>query len=221
MDRILRDLEQSIENYDAERAGKAAKKALEAGIDPIVAIEGAANAVRTVGEKFGRGEAFLPHLVMAADAMTEAVKVLEKAIPKDAKFAKRGTIVLGTVEGDIHDIGKNIVSAMLTSAGFEVYDVGKDAPPERFMKKAQEVEADIIASSALMTITRPAQRELIEELKRLGLRDKFKVMIGGGSCSHEWAEEIGANGYGKDALEAMKVAKTLYGIHEEKAVRNS
>lgn len=208
---ILRDLEQAVENYDVEAAREAAKRALEAGVDPILAIEeGAAKGVRKVGEKFQRGEVFLPHLVMAGDAMTEALGILEKAIPKEkAKLAKRGTVVIGTVEGDIHDIGKNIVAALLIAAGFEVHDMGKDVSPERFIEKALEVEADVIAASALMTITMPAQRELVEEVKRRGLSGRPKVVIGGGSVYPEWAKEIGADGYGKDAVEAVEVIRRL------------
>jgi len=211
MSDVLRELEWAIENCDVDAAREAAKKVLEAGVDPIVAIEeGAAKGIRKVGEKFHRGEAFLPHLVLAGDAMTEAVRILEKAIPKEkAKAAKRGTIVIGTVEGDIHDIGKNIVAALLKAAGFEVHDVGKDVSAEKFIEKALEVDADVIAASALMTVTMPAQRELIEELKRRGLRETFKVVVGGGSVYPEWAEEIGADGYGRDATEAIEVIKRL------------
>ncbi len=211
MESVLKDLEQAVENCDVEAAKEAAKKALEAGVDPIIAIEeGAAKGVRKVGEKFHKGEVFLPHLVMAGDAMTEVIKILEKAIPKEkAKLAKHGTIVIGTVAGDIHDIGKNIVAALLTAAGFEVHDIGKDVPAERFIEKASEVDADVIAASALMTITMPAQRELIEELKRRGLREKYKVAVGGGSVYPEWAKEIGADGYGKDAVEAVEVITRL------------
>jgi corrinoid protein of di/trimethylamine methyltransferase len=208
---ILRELEQAVENCDVEAAKEAAKKALEAGIDPMVAIEeGAAKGVRKVGEKFHKGEVFLPHLVLAGDAMTEVVKILEKAIPKEkAMMSKRGRVVIGTVKGDIHDIGKNIVAAYLTAAGFEVHDLGKDVHEDRFIDKALEVNADVIAASALMTITMPAQRELIEELKRRGLREKFKVVVGGGCVYPEWAKEIGADGYGKDATEAVEVIKKL------------
>ncbi|MEM3385747.1 MAG: corrinoid protein [Nitrososphaeria archaeon] len=208
---ILKELENAVENCDVEAAKEIAKKVLEAGIDPIEAIEeGAAKGVRKVGEKFHRGEVFLPHLVLAGDAMTEVVKILEKAIPKEkAAMSKRGIIVIGTVKGDIHDIGKNIVAAYLTAAGFEVHDLGKDVPEDRFIDKALEVNADIIAASALMTITMPAQKELIDELKRRNLREKFKVIVGGGCVFPEWAKEIGADGYGKDAIEAVEIAKKL------------
>lgn len=209
---ILEYLNQAILNYDTEAARKAAKRVLDERVDPIVAIECAAKAIRKVGEKFEKSEVFLPHLVMAGDAMTEAVTILKRAVPKErARTTKTGTFVLGTVEGDLHDIGKNIVGPMLTAAGFEVHDIGKDVPAERFIEKAQELDADIIGASALMTTTIPAQKELIEDLKRLGLRDRFKVMVGGGSVFPEWAREIGADGYGKDAPEAAKVAEKLLG----------
>ena len=211
MEQHLEALRKAVENCDADAAREAARRALEAGVDPIAAIErGAAEGIRKVGEKFEKGEAFLPHLVMAGDAMTEAIRVLEKAIPQgSAKSASRGTIVLGTVKGDIHDIGKNIVGAMLVAAGFKLNDIGKDAPAELFIGKAQETHADIIAASALMTITRPAQRELVEELRRLDLRGSFKLLVGGGTVTPEWAREIGADGYGKNAIEAGKVARGL------------
>jgi corrinoid protein of di/trimethylamine methyltransferase len=206
----IKELERAISNFDAESAKEAAKKVLESGIDPVVAIKRAAIAIREVGNKFQKGELFLPHLVMAGDCMLGAMEVLEKALSKEKKkLLKRGTIVLGTVHGDIHSIGKNIVAAMLKAEGFELYDLGEDVPTEHFIEKAQEVNADLIAASSLMTMTMPAVRELIEELERRGLRKKFKVIVGGGSTTVEWANEIGADGYGLDAPEAVKVAKKL------------
>ena len=206
----IKDLEQAILNFDVESAREAAKKVLEAGIDPEVAIKRVTIAVREVGEKFHRGDLFLPHLVLAGNCMSVVVEVLEKAISKEKKkLLKRGIVVMGTVQGDIHNIGKNIVGAMLKAEGFEVHDLGENVPTERFIEKAQEINADIIAESSLMTMTMPAQRELIEELKRRGLRKKFKVMVGGGSVTAEWVNEIGADGYGRDATEAVEVAKKL------------
>ena len=208
----LRDLEIAVENCDVEAAKESARNALKAGIDPMVAITAAAAGIRRVGEKFQRGDAFLPHLVMAGDAMSGATKILQEALPKEkVKSSMHGAIVLGTVNGDIHDIGKNIVGGMLAGAGFEVRDIGKDVPADVFIDKAQEIDADIIAVSALMTITRPAQRELIEELKHRGLRDKFKVLIGGGTVTPEWSKEIGADGYGRDAMEGVRIAEQLLG----------
>jgi len=208
-------LRQAVLNYDEEAAKESAEEALKAGVDPVEAIErGLAAGIREVGEKFHRGEVFLPHVVLAADAMTAATGVLEPAIPKDRGF-KRVTIVLGTVEGDIHDIGKNVVAMMMKAAGFNVQDLGKDVKIDVFIEKAKEVNADIIGVSSLMTTTMPYQRELIRELERLGLRERFKVMVGGGPVTREWAENIGADGYGRDAKEAVESAKQLLGIKSE------
>jgi corrinoid protein of di/trimethylamine methyltransferase len=208
---LLKELEKAVLNYDAEKAKEAAKKVIELKINPLKAIEdGLAKGIRIVGEKFHKNEIYLPHLVMAADAMIEAIKVLESVMSKEQiKSARKGVIVLGTVKGDIHDIGKNIVGSMLRASGFEVHDIGKDVPIEKFVEKALEVNANIIGASALMTITMPAQKELIEELERRGLRSRFKVMVGGGCISKEWAKEIGADGFGRDAEEAVKVAEEL------------
>lgn len=205
---ILEKLRQSIFNYDAEAAAKAANEAVEAKIDFRKALEVLTEALRSLGEKFSQGEIYLPHLVMAADAMERATKVLQAIIPKGEKIG-RGKIVIGTIQGDIHDIGKNIVSAILRSAGFEVYDLGKDVSIERFIEKAQEVGADIIASSALMSVTMPQQKVLEDELKRLGLKGKFKTIVGGGPVTQEWADEIGANGFGRTALDAVKIVEKL------------
>jgi corrinoid protein of di/trimethylamine methyltransferase len=206
-------LRQAILSYDIEGARKAAETAVKAKVDPVEAIEkGLAVGIREVGEKFHRYEIFLPHVVLAADAMTAAMEVLEKAMPKGkAKQLRRGTIVIGTVEGDLHDVGKNVVAMMLKSAGFEVHDLGKDVKTDAFVEKAKELDADIIMASSLMTTTRPYQRELVEELDRLGLRKRFRVMVGGGPVTKEWADQIGADGWGKDATEAVKVASALLG----------
>lgn len=207
-EQILDKLKQSIVGCNVEDAKEAAKEILQVGIDPMEAIEKASEGLRIVGEKFERCEMFIPHLVIAGDAMAAATEILMNVIPKD-RLKTLGKIVLGTVEGDIHDIGKNIVASMLKVEGFEVYDIGKDIPIERFIEKANEVEAGIIGASALMTTTRPAQRGLLEELNRRGLRGKFRVMIGGGAVTQEWADKIGTDGYGKDARIAVKVARKL------------
>jgi dimethylamine corrinoid protein len=210
----IKMLREAILSYDAEAALRIAKDAIKAEVDPIEAIEnGIAAGIREVGEKFQRFEVFLPHLVMASDATTEAMKVLVEAVPKDRVGAvKRGRIVVGTVEGDLHDLGKNVVVMMLKAAGFEVFDLGKDVQTNVLVERAQDLDADLIAVSSLMTTTRPYQRELVEELDRLGLRTRFKVLVGGGPVTKEWAEEIGADGYGRDAMEGVAEAKRLLGI---------
>jgi corrinoid protein of di/trimethylamine methyltransferase len=212
VEKSIKDLEQAILNYDIESAKIAANKILEEGIDTVAAIKVATRAIREIGEKFHKGILFLPHLVMAGDAMLEASKILEEGISKEKREQlNRGNIVIGTVQGDIHNIGKNIVATMLKSEGFVVYDLGEDVPIERFIEKAKEVDANIIAASSLMTMTMPVLKELIVELERKGLGNKFKVMIGGGSITQEWATEIGADGYGRDGPEAAEVAKRILG----------
>ena len=162
-----------------------------------------------VGILFERGKLFLPHVMMAADAMTAGVNVLKDLMPEGASGSKLGVIVNGTVEGDVHDIGKAIVSTMLQSAGFEVYDIGRDVPIRNFIEKAKEVNADMIGISALMTTTLQGQKDVIELLKEEGLRDKVKVMVGGAPATQAWADKIGADCYAENASEAVAKAKEL------------
>lgn len=209
--RVLDDLKQAIVEYDQDRAIELAQQALDAGIDPMFAIEYAVGgSADVVGEKFDTGEYFLPHLVMAGDAMTAASEVLQAAIPKDTIHVKK-VAVIGTVEADLHSMGKNIVAMMLKSGGFEVHDLGVDVKSMAFINKAKEVNAHIIALSSLLTTTMPYQREVIEDLKAFSLQGSFKVMVGGGPVTQEWADEIGADGYGKNAMEALSVATKLVG----------
>ncbi|AGF97446.1 Dimethylamine methyltransferase corrinoid protein [Methanosarcina mazei Tuc01] len=161
------------------------------------------------GVLFERGKLFLPHVMMAADAMTAGVKVLEADMPAGTETKKLGVIVNGTVEGDVHDIGKSIVSTMLQSAGFEVHDIGRDVPIKNFVEKAKEVNANMIGISALMTTTLQGQREVIELLKEEGMREKVKVMVGGAPATQAWADKIGADCYAENASEAVAKAKEL------------
>ena len=208
---ILHRLSDAVLSYDADAAAKAAKDAVDAKINPVKAIEkGLAVGLREIGDKFESGELWLPHLVMGAEAMEAAIKVLEEHMPKsELDSTSKGTVVIGTVEGDIHDLGLRIVASMLRANGFKVYDLGCDTPSLTLINKAKEVDADIIAISSLMTTTMPFMRDLIDALKAAGLRDKYKVLVGGGPVSKEWAQAIGADAYGKDASEAVKVAIEL------------
>jgi len=210
---ILERLANAVMNYNAEEAAVAAREAIEAGIDPMKAIhEGLGKGIKIIGDKFERSEVFLPHVVMAADAMMAGVKVLEPKIsPEKMKSVNLGTIVIGTVKGDIHDIGKNIVAIMLRAAGFEVHDLGVDVPSRTFVEKAEQVKADIIAMSGLLTMSLPEMKDVIQELERKGLRQKYKVVVGGGPVTRQWAQEIGAEGYGVDAVEAVAVCKKILG----------
>jgi trimethylamine corrinoid protein len=210
---ILDKLRQAVLNYDSDAAKQAATEALTAGLQPDEVVEGGlALGVKEVGDAFERGECFLPHVVMAADVMKEAMTVLMEGLSKEeAEKLSKGTIVIATVEGDLHDLGKNIVIAMLRASRFTVHDLGKDIRTDTIIARAQELDADVIGLSSLMTTTRPYQRVLIEELERLGLRDRFKVMIGGGPINRAYAEEIDADGYGYNAAEAVKEASRLCG----------
>ena len=208
---ILRRLSEAVQNFDAEAAADAAKVAVDAKIHPVKAVEeGLAKGLRVVGDKFESGELYLPHLIMGAEAMEAAMKVLEKSMPKEQlEAANIGTVVIGTVQGDIHDLGMRIVAAMLRANGFKVYDLGVNVSSLDFIAKAKDVHADIIALSSLMTVSMPFMKDLIEALESIGIKDRFKVMVGGGPVTDEWAKRIGAQGYGRDAAEAVRVAKEL------------
>lgn len=207
---IFELMAQSIIDGEADEAESLAKQSIELGIDPLDAINnGFILGVNHVGDEFSCGNAFLPELVMAGEAMKSAVEVLEPELTR--RGTKRdilGKVVLGTVEGDIHDIGKTLVGTMMSAAGFEVYDLGVDVPITKLAEKAREVNADIVAVSALLTTTMVKQRDVIEALDDMGLGD-VKVMVGGAPVTRSWMEEIGADGYSEDAIGAVAVAKEL------------
>ena len=194
----LEKAEQSILDQDEEAAREIAKKSLEDGMEPVEMISnGFAAGIRKMGDLFDRGEVFLPGLIIASDAMVAAVEILEEALPRDKRQETLGVIVIGTVEGDIHDIGKGIMVTMLRVHGYEVHDLGRDVPIEDFVKKAQEVNADVIGSSAMMTTTQIGQKKLEEALKNAGMRDKVKTMVGGAVATDHWAKRIGADFFGE------------------------
>ncbi len=196
---------QSILDIDEEAAKTIAQKALEAGIDPLEMInKGFTEGIRKMGDLFDRGEVFLPGLIIASDAMGAAVEILEKALPEDQQDQKKGIIVLGTVEGDIHDIGKGIVATMLKVYGYEVHDIGRDVPIETFVEKVKEVKADYVGSSAMMTTTQIGQRKLEEALKEAGIRDQVKTMVGGAVATDHWAKRIGADIYGETPQDTIE-----------------
>ncbi len=210
---VIQELWQAVINYDEEAAKKTADKVLELKIDPYQAIiEGLTPAIREMGNRFEKGEIYIPELVMAGDAMTVAVKILEKGISKEQLDATRkGTIVLGTVKGDIHNIGKNIVGTMLRSAGYEVIDLGIEVEPSKFIDEAAKSDADIIGASALMTFTASNMKVITEYLEMEGLRDKYKLIFGGGPLTESWAKEMGADGYAPDAVKAVELVNRLMG----------
>jgi corrinoid protein of di/trimethylamine methyltransferase len=210
---ILKRMAQSIIDGDSDAAVALAKESIDTNMDPLEAISGGFVAgVNTVGDAFGRGEAFLPELVMAGEAMKLAVATLDPELKKrGAQRQILGRVVIATVEGDIHEIGKSLVATMLSASGFEVHDLGVDAPGDKLIGKALEVNADLLAMSALLTTTMVRQREVIEELEKEGLRQRIKVMVGGAPVTRDWVTTIRADGYSEDAIGAVALAKKLMG----------
>jgi corrinoid protein of di/trimethylamine methyltransferase len=208
---VLEELRQSVISYDEEAAVKAAEKALELKLDPFKVITDCLTpAIQEVGDRFEKGEAFLPELIMATDTMDAAVKVLEKEISKEEmEGRKKGRIVLGTVKGDIHNIGKNIVGIMLKTAGYEIIDLGVDVEPSKFVEEAERSGAQIIMASALMTFTAVNMKKISDYLEMEGVRKKYKLAFGGGPLSEAWAKEMGADGYAPDAVKAVELANQL------------
>ncbi len=198
---------------DAERTKELTMRYLNYGMDPLTILEdGLARGVRIVGEKFEAGEYFLPDLVMGAEAMKAGIKMLEPELRRTQHQVKSaGRIVIGTVAGDIHDIGKNIVIAMLAAAGFEIHDLGVDVPVDQFIEAVRNLEPDIIGISVLLRIALPEQQKIIEALNQEDIRDQVKVIVGGAPVTPAWAKEIGADAYGDNAVSAVAEAKRLMG----------
>ena len=210
---ILEKLSNSVIEGNSDAARVAVSEALAAQIDPLEAIEnGLAKGLREVGKRFECGEMFLMQLILSGEAMKTGVELLKPEMLRQKKELRgSGTFLIGTVEGDIHDIGKSIVSAMLTAEGFEVVDLGVDVPEQVFVEKTKEIKPQILGLSALMTTTRTKQKDAIEALTKAGVRNAVKVMVGGATVTPEWAKEIGADAYGEDGVEAPRMAKQLLG----------
>ena len=205
-------LKKSVEDYEPEKAKKITRELLEAQIDPLKVLDEVLTpTIEEIGEKFDRMDIFLPELMGAAEAMQAATSILTEYIKKSATTPSKmkGKVVLGTVLGDIHEIGKNIVKIMLEVSGFEIFDLGKDVPSLQFIEKAEEVKADVIALSALMTTTMHSQREVIELLEALGKRDNYIVIVGGNPTTENWKKEIGADGWAETAVKAAKLISKL------------
>ena len=206
---ILARLAEAVINRDENAAKKWAEKAISAKIDPVEAIqEGLARGLTIVGEKWKKLELFLPEVILASDVMKSAVEILKTQIKQNTEI-KRGKIVIGTVYGDIHDIGKNLVCTMLTVAGYEIIDLGADVEPAKFIEVAKKHNAEIIALSCLVSPSLEYQRDVIKLLEELNLREKYAVIVGGGAVTPEWAREIKADGYGRLATHAVEVVETL------------
>ncbi|HEX7973903.1 MAG TPA: corrinoid protein [Anaerolineales bacterium] len=210
---IFSQLAQSLIDGDPDATAALTRQALDAGIEPLAVIsEGLVPGMNVVGEKFSCGDYFLPDLIIAADGMQKAMDLLEPELrARQQEVESAGIVVIGTVKGDIHEIGKSLVGTMLSANGFKVYDMGVDVPTATFVNKVKETGANLVGLSALLTTTMTLQREVIQALAAAGLRDKVKVMVGGAPVTRSWAQEIGADGYAEDAMGAVQAARQLVG----------
>ncbi len=207
---ILDNLAKAVKEFDQEGAANWAQQAMDGGVDPLAALETLTVTIREIGDAFGRGECFLPELVGAADAMQSAMPIIEAVIEEQGKErVSAGKVVVGTVAGDIHNIGKTILCTLLTADGFEVIDLGIDVPLDKFLTVVKEEKPDLLAMSALLTITAQEQKNVIEALMREEIRDEVKIMVGGGAISEQFAEKIGADGYDPTAPGGVTLARKL------------
>jgi corrinoid protein of di/trimethylamine methyltransferase len=213
---LFKEMAEAVIEGDEERAVSLAKEALAQGVDAAEAIEkGFAEGMNEIGRQFECLEVFLPQVILSADAMAAGVELCRQHLLAKQGEMPRKTVLLGTIQGDVHDIGKNIIKIMLESNGFKVHDLGRDVPVRLFVDKVAELSPDLVGISALMTTTMVHMPRLIQALCEKGLREKVKVMVGGAPVLPAWAKEIGADGYGESAMEAVKVAKRLTGLQEE------
>ena len=212
MGSILQEIYDSILNGEQEKTKAKVREALDAKIEAgRILNEGMVTAMAEVGKMFEEGEYFVPEMLIAARAMQGGLGVLKPYLV-DSNIKPVGKVVMGTVKGDLHDIGKNLVSMMLEGAAFEIIDLGADVPPEKFIEAIQNSGADLVAMSALLTTTMPNMKVTIDALKAANLRDKVKIMVGGAPLTDNYAKEIGADGYASDANRAVNLAKTLMGV---------
>jgi corrinoid protein of di/trimethylamine methyltransferase len=206
-------LAQAVIDGEPEDAEELAREALAQGLDPLACInEGLTPGINRVGELFASGEYFLPDLIIGGEAMKAALAVLEPALAGDQERQVLGRVVLGTVEGDLHEIGKTLVGTMLTANGFSVTDIGIDRLAADFVAAVKETKANLVGASALLTTTMLQQQKIIEALEEAGLRAQVKVMVGGAPVTQSWADKIGADGYAEDAISAVALAKRLAGV---------
>ncbi len=211
---LLQNMAQTVIDGDSDAATQLLKEALGAGLDPHDCInQGFKPGLDQIGDGFESGEYFLPDLMMAGKVMESAVAMLEESVQGDLKLQNSvGKVLLATVAGDLHNIGKNLVGMMLKLNGFEVLDLGIDVPTATIVERVKEENPDLLGMSALLSTTTQLQKDVIEELEELGIRKNVKVLIGGAACSEQWADQIGADGYAKDAAAAVGKAKEVLGI---------
>ena len=208
---LLEKLDAAVENYDEDAAKAAAQEAIQKDMDPAIAIKnGLMKGLLNIGNKWAKGEAFITEVMLAANAFKAGLDILEPKLTQQGKqLETTGKVVIGTVQGDIHDIGKSIVAAMLKATGFEVQDLGVDVPSQKFIEAVQKHQPQIVGMSALLTTSMLEQRKVIDALREAGLRDHVKIIVGGAPVTKAWSEEIGADAYGEDAFEAVNRVKQL------------
>lgn len=210
IDDAIKEAQEAVIKCDENKAMAVAQESIDAELDLVKLLnEGFSAGIRKVGDLFGRGEVFLPELILSAEVMKKVTGVLESAILGDSAQEEKAVILIATVEGDVHDIGKGIVVSLLKTQGFDVIDMGRDVPVDKIIEKAIEVNASIIGTSALLTTTLVEQQKLEDELRARGLRERFKTIVGGAPCTERWAEKIGADAYGEDASEAVTICIDL------------
>jgi corrinoid protein of di/trimethylamine methyltransferase len=210
---LLSQISSALIDGDADLTVELVQKALAAGIEPMVIVRsGLMAGMNVVGENFASGEFFLPDLIIAAECMKKSMQIIEPELTKRQQVVESpGVVVIGTVKGDIHEIGKSLVATMLSANGFKVIDLGVDAPTDKIVLAVKDNDANLVGLSALLTTTMTMQREVIKALQDAGVRDRVKVMVGGAPVTRSWAAEIGADGYAEDAMGAVLLAKRLVG----------
>jgi len=207
---VLSEIKNSLINLDIDKTLELVKKAIDQGFKPLDIINTMAEGMKVIGDMFERGEYFISDLIVASEIFKEVMKILEPLIMKEKEVMKPiGRVVIGTIEGDIHDIGKNLVATMLRVNGFEVIDLGVDVSPQKFVEAVKQYNPDIVGMSALLTSTMMNMRKVIETLEKEGLRDKVKVIVGGAPITEEFAKRIGADAYGENAIVAVDICKRL------------
>ncbi len=212
MSSLFEAIRDAVAKYDEDLLKKLVKEAIDEGIDPLKILnEGLTPAIREIGEKFGRSEIFLTELLIAANVCMAGVEIAKKKLLEEKRGTgePKGKIVLGTVQGDVHNIGKDILKTLLETSGYQVFDLGIDVPAEEFAKQAALVNADFVGSSALLTTTRPEQKVIEEKLREAGIRGKVRTIVGGGATDQEWAKEVGADYYGADAVEGVETIRRV------------
>ncbi|MDZ7762404.1 MAG: B12-binding domain-containing protein [Desulfovermiculus sp.] len=210
-EQIFADAKKSIVELNQSLAEEVAKKALDSGINGMELLEnGYLPGLDEIGERFNAGSCFLPELIKSGKIMEKVVEIVNESLEDGGQSSSsKGKVLLATVEGDVHDIGKTIVASIFSANGFDVLDIGNDIPNDKIIDEAEKFGADIIGTSALLTTTMPQQKKLEEKLKERGLRDKYKTMIGGAPVTKKWAETIGADAYAEDASDGVKKAFSL------------